>query len=191
MPENAGFTELPDNLPEPVDDGAADHLPGAELPSIGLRSTAGERVDLSILPGRTVVYCYSLTGRPDREVVPAGWNEIPGARGCTPQACAFRNHHAELRSRGAQLYGLSVQGTNHQREAKARLHLPFELLSDEDLAFTRALNMPTFEVKGQTYIKRTTLIVRDGRIEDVFYPVFPPDRNPDEVIEWLKQHPLE
>ncbi len=190
MPENTGFAELPDDLPEPVDDGAADHLPGAKVPPVALRSTAGTTVDLSDLPGRTVVYCYPLTGRPDRDVVPAGWDEIPGARGCTPQACAFRDRHAELRSLRARVYGLSVQSTDYQREAKERLHLPFDLLSDADLAFTRSLDVPTFTVEGQTYVKRTTLIVRAGRVEKVFYPVSPPDRNADEVIEWLKRHPL-
>lgn len=188
-PEETDIAALPDDLPEPVDDGAADHLPGAELPPIALRSTAGEQIVLAALSGRTVVYCYPLTGRPDRDVVPDGWSEIPGARGCTPQSCAFRDHHAELQSLGATVFGLSVQTTEYQREAKERLHLPFDLLSDVDLDFTRAVGLPTFEAGGQTYIKRTTLVVRDGRIEMVFYPVFPPDENAAEVIAWLEQHP--
>lgn len=188
MPEDIEFAELPDDLPAPADDGAADHLAGTLLPPIALRSTAGESVDLSSLSGRTVVYCYPLTGRPDQDVVPDGWNEIPGARGCTPQSCAFRDHHAELLSLGARVFGLSVQTTDYQREAKERLHLPFELLSDADYEFTRALNVPTFTVAGKTYIKRTTMIVRDGRVEKVFYPVFPPDKNAADVIAWLQDH---
>lgn len=191
MPEDNDISALPEDLPEPADDGAADHLPGLKLPPIALRSTAGEKIDLSTLSDRTVVYCYSLTGRPDQDVVPKGWSEIPGARGCTPQSCAFRDHHAELQSLGATVYGLSVQTTEYQREAKERLHLPFEILSDAEFEFTRALDLPTFEVDGQTYIRRTTLVVRDGQIEKVFYPVFPPDLNANAVLEWLEQHPVE
>ncbi|TMA08416.1 MAG: peroxiredoxin, partial [Deltaproteobacteria bacterium] len=170
--------------PVPIDDGACDHLPGLRLPSVPLLSTAGRLVDLSSLPGRTVVYCYPRTGRPDQEP-PQGWNEIPGARGCTPQSCAFRDHHRELQALGARLFGLSTQETDYQREAAERLHLPFELLSDARLAFARALRLPTFEVESVTLIKRLTLIIRDGYIEKVFYPVFPPDAHPEEVIGWL------
>jgi len=141
-------------------------------------------VDLSSLPGRTVVYCYPRTGRPDEDL-PGGWDEIPGARGCTPQSCAFRDHHAELQGLGARVFGLSTQDTAYQREAVERLHLPFELLSDEDLAFARALGLPTFEVEGMALIKRLTLVICDGHIERVFYPVFPPSKNADEVVEWL------
>lgn len=187
MPQGNDYTELPDNLPEPVDDGAADHLPGAELPPVRLPSTSGEHVTLSELSGRTVVYCYTLTGRPDQDVVPDGWSDIPGARGCTPQSCAFRDHHAEIRSLGANVYGLSVQRSAYQREAKERLHLPFELLSDSDFEFTEALDLPTFEADGQTYIKRTTLIVKDACVEKVFYPVFPPNENAAEVTAWLQK----
>ncbi|HSS63075.1 MAG TPA: peroxiredoxin [Gammaproteobacteria bacterium] len=179
--------ELPDDLPVPDDDGACDHLAGMTVPSIDLRSTSGEAVDLSKLEGRVVVYIYPRTGRPDQEL-PAGWNDIPGARGCTPQSCAFRDHHAELKSLGAQVFGLSTQTTDYQKEMLERLHLPFEVLSDGDLEFARALKLPTFEVDGMTLIKRTTLILRDGEIEKVFYPVFPPDESADDVIEWLKAH---
>jgi peroxiredoxin len=156
------------------------------LPSVPLRSTAGNVVDLASLNGRTVVYCYPLTGRPDRDL-PQGWDEIPGARGCTPQSCAFRDHHAELRSLGARVYGLSAQDTEYQREAAERLRLPFELLSDEDLAFAKVLGLPTFEVEGTILLKRLTFILKDGLIEKVFYPVFPPNKNAEEVLEWLSQ----
>jgi peroxiredoxin len=178
--------ELPENLPEPTDDGASDHLPGAPIPPVSLMSTSGERVDLSALPGRTVVYCYPLTGRPDREL-PRGWDEIPGARGCTPQSCAFRDHHAELRDLGARVFGLSTQSTGYQREAAERLHLPYELLSDEGLDFARTLSLPTFETEGMVLLKRLTMVIDEGRIEKVFYPVFPPDKNAEEVIGWLRE----
>ncbi len=184
MPRSDSVYELPKDLPVPIDDGACDHLPGLRLPSVPLLSTAGRLVDLSSLPGRTVVYCYPRTGRPDQEP-PQGWNEIPGARGCTPQSCAFRDHHRELQALGVEVFGLSTQETDYQREAAERLHLPFELLSDARLAFARALRLPTFEVESVTLIKRLTLIIRDGYIEKVFYPVFPPDAHPEEVIGWL------
>ena len=178
--------ELPNDLPVPEDDGAADHLPGMRLPSVPLASTSGEIVDLSALPGRTVVYCYPMTGRPDRSL-PAGWDEIPGARGCTPQTCSFRDHHAELRSLGASVFGSSTQDTEYQREAATRLHLPFALLSDSDLALAGALGLPTFEVDGMVLLKRLTLVIDEGWIEKVFYPVFPPDRSAEEVVEWLEE----
>jgi peroxiredoxin len=177
--------ELPKNLPVPQDDGACDHLAGMKLPSIALPSTRGRTVDLSRLGGATVVYVYPRTGRPDREPTP-GWNDIPGARGCTPQSCAFRDHHEELKRAGAaQVFGLSTQDGAYQREAVERLHLPFDLLSDEKLAFAQALELPTFEVGGMKLIKRLTLILRGGVIAKVFYPVFPPDRNAADVLAWL------
>ena len=176
---------LPKDLPVPQDDGACRHLTGMRLPQIALLSTAGRRVDISWLAGRTIVYCYPRTGRPDQEL-PTGWNAIPGARGCTPQSCAFRDHFEELKRAGAaQVYGLSTQDTAYQLEAVERLHLPFELLSDEKLAFAKALNLPMFEVDRMKLIKRLALIVRDGVIEKVFYPVFPPDRNAGDVLRWL------
>lgn len=186
MSRSDNLYELPEKLPVPVDDGACDHLQGMPLPSVPLRSTNGRLIDLSILNGRTVLYCYPRTGQPDQEM-PAGWNEIPGARGCTPQSCAFRDHYQELQALGAAVFGLSTQDTNYQREAAERLHLPFELLSDAGLAFAHALNLPTFEVEGMRLIKRLTLIISDGVIEKVFYPVFPPDQNAAEVINWLSQ----
>ncbi|MDF2702291.1 MAG: Peroxiredoxin [Rubrobacteraceae bacterium] len=177
--------ELPEDLPVPTDDGAADHLPGIQIPSVPLSSTAGETVDLSALSGRTVVYCYPMTGRPGSDL-PSGWDEIPGARGCTPQSCSFRDHHAELQALGARVFGLSTQDTEYQREATQRLQLPFALLSDEDLAFADTLRLPTFEVDDMVLLKRLTLIIKDGRIEKVFYPVFPPDRSAEDVVGWLE-----
>jgi len=181
---------LPEDLPEPVDDGAADHLPGATCPSVSLPATDGSTVTLAALEGRVVVYAYPKTGRPDRDVTPEGWAEIPGARGCTPEACGFRDHHAELRKRGvAAVYGLSVQSTPYQQEARDRLGLPFELLSDADFEFADALDLPSFEVGGDRFLERLTLIVDDGRITHVFYPVFPPDEHALEVRNWLDANP--
>ena len=179
------FLTLPADLPVPVDDGACDHLTGLAVPSIALHSTAGDTVDLSSLSGRTIVYIYPRTGRLDQPI-PEGWNEIPGARGCTPQSCGFRDHHAEFAELGARVFGLSTQDTEYQREVADRLHLPFPLLSDEQLAFADALRLPIFEVQGMRLIKRITLILHDGAIEKVFYPVFPPDRSAQEVVDWLE-----
>ncbi len=183
----ANLTDLPDDLPVPADDGACDHLPDAVVPSIALPSTAGRLVDLSALAGTTVVYCYPMTGRPDVPL-PDGWDRIPGARGCTPQSCSFRDHHGELKALGAEVFGLSTQSSDYQREAAERLQLPFELLSDAELALSHALGLPLFTAGGMNLIRRVTLVIRDGRIAKVFYPVFPPDRNADEVIAWLERH---
>ena len=173
-------------LPVPEDDGAARHLPGRRMPAIALAATDGAIVDLSRLRGLTVVYAYPRTGQPG-EPNPDGWEAIPGARGCTPQTCAFRDLFAELRSLGvSHLFGLSTQDTRYQREAAERLHLPFAILSDAALALTRALRLPTFETHGMTLLRRLTFIVRGGVIEHVFYPVFPPDQNAGEVAAWLK-----
>ena len=154
---------------------------------MSLTSTSDEHIDLSALAGITVVYCYPLTGRPDR-ALPQGWDEIPGARGCTPQSCAFRDHHAELRDLGSRVFGLSTQDSAYQREAAERLNLPFGLLSDDKLEFVGALVLPTFEAEGMTLVKRLTMIIEDGEILKVFYPVFPPGRNAEEVIGWLSDH---
>jgi peroxiredoxin len=182
-------TALPTDLPRPEDDGACAHLPGMAVPPLALPSTSGREVVLAETGRpRTVVYCYPRTGVPGQPL-PAGWDAIPGARGCTPQSCAFRDHHAELRALGAEVFGLSTQDTAYQREMVERLHLPFAVLSDEGLRFTRALRLPTFEADGMELIKRLTLVLRDGRIETVFYPVFPPDRSAEEVIDWLRRHP--
>jgi len=179
---------VPPDLPVPRDDGACDHLRGIELPSISLRATTGNMVDLSTEGAPwVVIYCYPRTGRPDQEPIggAAAWNAIPGARGCTPQSCAYRDHHAELSVLGARVYGLSTQDSEYQREAVERLHLPFPLLSDERCEFTSALKLPTFRAGTTRLIKRLTMIVRARRIEGVFYPVFPPDADAQHVIAWL------
>lgn len=178
--------QLPADLPVPEDDGAASHLTGLALPAIALAATSGGAVELSRLPGRTVVYAYPRTGVPDEPKFHDGWEMIPGARGCTPESCGFRDHHEELRAAGARVFGLSTQDTAFQREAVRRLHLPFALLSDDRLALTKELRLPTFEVNGLTLLKRLTLVIRDGVIEHVFYPVFPPDGHAEEVLGWLK-----
>jgi peroxiredoxin len=179
------YSDLPADLPVPEDDGACDHLPGARLPDLALPAADGSAVALASLGGRTVVYCYPMTGRPG-EALPDGWNGIPGARGCTPQSCAFRDRHDELRGLGARVFGLSTQSSGYQREAAERLNLTFTLLSDEELVFTRALGLPTFDAGGMTLTRRLTLVVRDGVIEKVFYPVFPPNENAGEVLAWLE-----
>lgn len=185
MQRSDNLYELPKGLPVPADDGACVHLTGLRVPSVTLRSTRGDRIDLAAIEGRTVVYCYPRTGRPE-EPSPSGWNEIPGARGCTPQSCAFRDQYDEIRALGIDtVYGLSAQDTDYQREAVDRLRLPFALLSDEQLEFARALKLPTFEVEGMTLLKRVTLILHNGVVEHVFYPVFPPDSNAQAVIMWL------
>ncbi len=173
-------------LPAPVDDGAARHLPGRAIPEVTLPATDGSAVLLGSLSGRTVVYFYPLTGRPGAPL-PDGWDEIPGARGCTPQNCAFRDHHAELLAAGAdRVFGLSTQDASYQCEVAERLHLPFPLLSDAALRLTTALKLPVMLVDGATLLKRMALIIDDGVITHVFYPVFPPDRNAPEVLAWLR-----
>src|SRR5882724_10254507 len=177
--------DLPKDLPAPADDGATRHLTDARLPDVALPATDGSRVELARLKGRTVVYAYPRTGDPNAGV-PEGWDAIPGARGCTPQSCAFRDHFADLKRLGvAQLFGLSTQTTEYQREAVERLHLPFAILSDAALALTRALKLPTFDFGGMTLLKRMAWVVDDGMITKVFYPVFPPDKNAEEVMAWL------
>jgi peroxiredoxin len=169
----------------PTDDGAARHLAGMRIPSVSLPATDGTTVDLSVLAGLVVVYAYPRTGRPGVEN-PDGWDRIPGARGCTPQSCAFRDHFAELKSQGVDhVFGLSTQDSRYQAEAARRLSLPFPILSDEHLMLASALRLPTFETSGLTLLKRLTLMIDDGLIEHVFYPVFPPDQNAAEVLTWL------
>ena len=177
---------LPPDIPVPQDDGAARHLAGMRLPDLALPATDGASVNLSKLAGRTVVYVYPRTGVPGIDA-PPGWDDIPGARGCTPQSCGFRDHAGELKTLGVrQLFGLSTQDTAYQQEAAARLHLPFPLLSDEKLALTKALKLPTFATSGMTLLKRMALVIDDGTISKAFYPVFPPDKNAEEVIAWLQ-----
>ncbi|MGI8501940.1 MAG: peroxiredoxin [Hassallia sp.] len=181
-----GFPKLPKDLPVPQDDGACAHLLGEKLPQVTLTSSRSNQLELSKIKGRVVFYCYPMTAQPGIPI-PDGWEQIPGALGCTFQSCAFRDHHAELQALGVQVYGISTQDSSYQQEAVERLHLPFELLSDADFAFTTSFRLPTFEVEGKRLIKRLTLIADDGKIVKVFYPVFPPDRNAQEVIEWLMQ----
>jgi peroxiredoxin len=182
--------ELPPNLPRPKDDGAAKHLKGMAMPDLELPSTANRQVNLSKASApRTVVYAYPRTGQPDKPS-PPGWDDIPGARGCTPETCGFRDHHEDLQRLGVDVFGLSTQDTPYQQEMVTRLKVPFEVLSDEHMTFTRALRLPTFTTSGMTLLKRLTLIVRDGKIEHVFYPVFPPDSHAEVVIAWLKKHPI-
>lgn len=173
----------------PVDDGAARHLAGARMAVVPLAATDGRVIDLAGLHGRTIVYAYPRTGRPGVGS-PPGWDMIPGARGCTPQSCAFRDQFDELKRFGvAHLFGLSTQPTAYQREAAERLHLPFALLSDADLRLTKAMTLPAFETSGMTLLKRFTLVIDDGVVTHAFYPVFPPDRNADNVVAWLAGNP--
>jgi len=181
-------TFLPPDIPVPQDDGGARHLPGMKLPDLALPATSGGAVNLARLAGRTVLCLYPRTGVPGVDL-PPGWNDIPGARGCTPQSCGFRDHFAELKGLGvSHLFGLSTQDTDYQREAAERLHLPFAILSDAGLAFTRAMKLPTFIVAGMTLLKRMALVVDEGIVGKAFYPVFPPDQNAAEVVAWLREH---
>lgn len=179
---------LPADLPVPEDDGAADHLPGTRLPRVALPSTEGTPVTLAELTGRTVVFAYPKTGDPARGV-PDGWDMIPGARGCTPQACAFRDLASDFARRGVRLFGLSAQGTDDLREVVERLHLPYPLLSDSELVLAATLGLPTFAFDGETLLKRLAMVIDDGVITKVFYPVFPPDRNAADVLAWLDENP--
>ena len=183
---------LPADLPVPVDDGAADHLTGLAVPPVALASTSGGETRVDAVPDgvdRLILYAYPRTGRPGEEPLAPDWDLIPGARGCTPESCGFRDHAADLREAGAAVAGLSTQDTAYQREAAERLHLPFPLLSDADLVLTRALQLPTFSVAGQTLLARLTLVIKAGVIEHVFYPVFPPDSHAAEVLAWLRARP--
>ena len=177
---------LPTEMPVPLDDGAAAHLTGAKLPALALNATDGSQINLSTLKGRTVVYVYPRTGVPGQPL-PEGWDAMPGARGCTPQSCSFRDHFIEMKSLGvAEVYGLSTQDTAYQREATERLQLPFPILSDAKLELAQALNLPTFTIADMTLLKRMALVIDDGVISKVFYPVFPPDKNAEEVVAWLQ-----
>ncbi len=179
---------LPDNLPIPEDDGACDHLEGMCLPSLSLETTEGPVV-LAKLSGTTVVYIYPRSSVDS--VDPEGWDAIPGARGCSPQGCAFRDHKSELLALGASVFGLATQDITYLKSEVARLHLPFPLISDSDLQLKETLNLPLLEIQmnGVSFYKRATLIIREGRIVKVFYPVFPPDKNAENVIAWLEKNP--
>jgi peroxiredoxin len=179
-------TFLPPGIPAPQDDGAARHLTGMKLPDLALPATQRGAFNLSVIAGRTVLYLYPRTGVPGVDL-PPGWDDIPGARGCTPQSCGFRDHFAELKTLGVDhVFGLSTQDTDYQREAAERLNLPFPILSDANLEFTRALKLPTFTTAGMTLLKRMALVIDDGRITKVFYPVFPPDKSAADVVAWLR-----
>jgi peroxiredoxin len=172
--------------PRPHDDSVCQLLRGVRLPAIALASTDGDEIDLSNIPGRVVLYVYPRTSRPG-ESPPEGWDSIPGARGCTPQSCGFRDHFADLRSLGvAKVYGLSTQDSAYQREMVKRLRLPFPVLSDADLQLGAALHLPSFVAAGTVLLKRVTFIIDDGVISHVFYPVFPPELNAEEVLAWLR-----
>jgi len=191
QPQPDPLLTLPPNLPVPQDDGACKHLPGLPIPSMKLRSTRDRWVDLSAVSSpRVVVYCYPRTGRPNEALLP-GWDGIPGARGCTPETCGFRDHHQDLQKLGAEVFGFSTQTSEYQKEMVARLHVPFEVLSDVDLVFVHALRLPTFDIAGMTLVKRLTLVIARQHVEKVFYPVFPPDKHAGEVIDWLRSHPAE
>ena len=187
MMDERSLSTLPPDLPAPADDGAAAHLAGTRIPHVALPATDGGTVDLGALPGTVVVFAYPRTGRPGEPSLVEDWDRIPGARGCTPHTCGYRDLHAEFAALGARVFGLSTQGTAYQREMVERLHVPFPVLSDARLELTRALRLPTMDVAGQTLLKRIAWIARDGAIERVFYPVFPPDANASVVLEALRE----
>lgn len=182
----ANLLTLPDNLLIPQDDGAAAHLLGLPLPAVDLQSTASALVSLATLKNWAVIYVYPLTGEPGKPL-PTDWDLIPGARGCTPQACDFSNHYQQLKALNAAVYGLSSQATDYQLALQKRLHLPFELLSDSNFQLKKMLNLPTFEVGNLVLYKRLTLITFQGEIKKVFYPVFPPNQHASAVVSWLQQ----
>ena len=180
------LNQLPSDLPMPQDDGSTNHLKGLRLPNVLLQSTNGTVFNPGEIKGKLVIYCYPMTGQPNVPL-PDGWDQIPGARGCTPQSCAFRDHYQELQSLGAQVIGLSVQSTEYQKEMVDRLHLPFPVVSDANYQFQKALNMPTFVAAGMTLLKRVTLIANNGLIEAIHYPIFPSDSDPAWVIAYLRK----
>jgi len=181
------LNQLPTDLPIPQDDGSTNHLQGMQLPNISLQATNGKILNLGDIKGKLVIYCYPMTGQPN-VALPEGWDQIPGARGCTPQSCSFRDHYQELQALGAEVIGLSVQTTEYQKEMADRLHLPFLVVSDANYQFQKALNMPTFVAAGMTLLKRVTLIANHGVIEAVHYPIFPSDSDPAWVMNYLKTH---
>jgi peroxiredoxin len=187
MDKMTNYNELPKDLPIPEDDGATNHLIGMKLPQVSLKATNGENIHLGDIKGRVVIYCYPMTGQPN-VALPEGWDQIPGARGCTPQSCSFRDHYQELQALGSEVIGLSVQTTEYQKEMAERLHLPFPVVSDAAYQFQKALNMPTFITAGMTLLKRVTLIANNGVIEAVHYPIFPSDSDAPWVVNYLKSH---
>mmetsp|Transcript_35923 Transcript_35923/g.59865 ORF Transcript_35923/g.59865 Transcript_35923/m.59865 type:complete len:242 (-) Transcript_35923:164-889(-) len=185
------LSELPHNLPAPQDDGKADHLTGSRIPSVSLPAINGESafVDLSRIPGRVVVLVWPRTGRPDQPPLVPDWDDIPGARGCTPQVCRFRDLHKEFKALGLGVYGLSAQHSEYQKEMVERLHIPFPVLSDSEFHLARAMSLPTLDIGGLTLLKRLVWVADDGRIVKTFYPVFPPDQSADAVLKWLFENP--
>ena len=181
------LNQLPTDLPIPQDDGSTNHLKGLKLPNFSLNATNGKAINLADIKGKLVVYCYPMTGQPN-VALPEGWDQIPGARGCTPQSCSFRDHYQELQELGAEVLALSVQSTEYQKEMIDRLHLPFQVVSDVNYQFQKALNLPTFVAAGMKLLKRVTLIANNGVIEAVHYPIFPSDSDPSWVIDYLKSH---
>lgn len=179
--------KVPSDLPVPEDDGACKHLIGSPVPPIEMTSTSGRLINLASQTGWVVIYCYPMTGRPG-QAIPDGWASIPGAAGCTPQSCSFRDSHDEIKSFGASVFGMSAQTAEDQIEAVQRLQLPYELLSDNALLFAQTLGLPVFEAGGMRLLKRVTLIVKKGMVAKYFYPVFPPDKNANEVLSWLRVH---
>lgn len=179
------LTSLPENLPMPIDDGTSDHLFGLKIPSITLISTDGNEINLAKLKGRNVIFVYPMTGRPD-VALPQGWNDIPGARGCTPQSCSYRDMYQEFKLLNVEVFGLSTQSTEYQQEVKSRLHLPFQLLSDSNYILKKVIELPTFTVETIVLYKRITLVIEDAEIKKVFYPVFPPDKNAEQVLAYFK-----
>jgi len=174
-------------IPAPKLDVSLEYLNNFIIPEIKLQSTSGDEIDLSKLIGLTIIYVYPMTGQPN-VALPQGWDEIPGARGCTPQSCSFRDNFSELKNLNIKnIFGLSSQTTKYQKEMSERLHLPYSILSDEKLIFTNALKLPTFKIDNMNLIKRITLILNNNKIIKYFYPVFPPDQNVNEVISWLKK----
>jgi peroxiredoxin len=177
--------QLPDDLPVPVDDGACDHLTDSQIPSVALDSTSGASIDLSKVDGISVIFFYPMHGHPDALPM-TGWNDIPGARGCTPQACSFRDSYTKLAKLGVKIFGVSSQPLSEQQEASERLELPYILLNDSELRLSKAMKLPTFEYDSSTFIKRITLICENGVIKKTLYPVFPPDKNVYDVLDWVE-----
>jgi peroxiredoxin len=187
MMNEQSLSQLPSDLPVPVDDGAAAHLIGARLPHVPLEATDGSSVDLGEIPGTVVVFAYPRTGRPGEPSLVDDWDQIPGARGCTPHTSGFRDLYSEFTALGVRVFGLSTQDRAYQQEMVERVGVPFQVLSDHELALTRALDLPTMDVAGQTLLKRIAWIARDGVIARTFYPVFPPDANAAEVLAALRE----
>lgn len=182
------FYSLPENLPVPQDDGACAHLEGILLPSLPLRTTANRTIDLAaITKSPTVLFFYPRTGRPD-EAAPIGWDEIAGARGCTPQSCGYRDLYSEFQSLGVQVFGVSTQATEFQQELVQRIYLPYEIISDADFNLTNTLKLPTFIFNSIRLLKRAAWFCKDGKIKKVFYPVYPPDKNAETVLNWIKSN---